>query len=55
MSCHRIYRHAMDVSSDGKTLVMGSTTGSLWVSEDEGDSWDRISAELPPVYCVRMA
>ena len=27
---------------------------SLWVSEDGGDTWQRISAELPPIYCVRF-
>jgi hypothetical protein len=31
---------------------MGSTTGSLWVSESQGQIWIRASAELPPVYAV---
>ena len=48
-----VYRHALDVSSDGKTLVMGSTTGNAWRSIDEGDSWKALSHHLPPVYCVR--
>jgi hypothetical protein len=52
---HLVYRHALEVSADGRTLVMGSTTGSVWVSENGGDSWERVSGELPPVYCVRMA
>jgi photosystem II stability/assembly factor-like uncharacterized protein len=50
-----VYRHCLDVSRDGKRLAFGSTTGSLWVSEDEGDSWQEISAHLPPVMCVRFA
>jgi hypothetical protein len=36
-------------------LVMGSTTGALWVSEDQGETWQLLSAHLPPVYCVRIA
>ena len=49
-----IYRHALDVSSDGERLAFGSTTGSLWVSEDQGDSWTTVSKHLPPVLCVRF-
>lgn len=51
---HLVYRHSLDVSDDGKTLAFGSTTGSVWTSEDGGDSWQRISPDLPPVYCVRF-
>jgi len=25
----------------------------VWVSDDAGDAWSRISADLPPVACVR--
>jgi hypothetical protein len=49
-----IYRHGFDVDATGDCLAMGSTTGSLWVSEDQGDSWAAISAHLPPVYAVRF-
>ena len=42
------------MSDDGGTLAFGTTTGSVWISEDAGDSWTRLSAELPPVYCVRF-
>lgn len=51
---HLVYRHSLDVAEDGRTLAMGSTTGSVWISEDSGDSWQRLSAELPPVYCVKI-
>ena len=47
-----VYRHALDVDEHGKTLIFGSTTGSLWVSEDGGDSWQALSSHLPPVYAV---
>ncbi len=50
-----VYRHALDVDAGGARLAMGSTTGSLWCSDDGGDSWSRVSAHLPPVYAVRFA
>ena len=34
-----VYRHGLDVDASGRTLAFGSTTGSLFVSEDAGDSW----------------
>ncbi|VUD56368.1 hypothetical protein TDB9533_02023 [Thalassocella blandensis] len=49
-----VYRHALDVSSDGVILAMGSTTGNLWVSENGGDNWQNISNYLPPIYAVRF-
>jgi len=49
-----IYRHCMDVDSSGDQLAIGSTTGALWVSEDQGDSWKCVSGHFPPVYCVRF-
>lgn len=51
---HLVFRHGLDVSQDGRTLAFGSTTGSVWISEDGGDTWQRLSAELPPVYCLRF-
>ena len=33
---------------------MGSTTGALWTSDDSGESWDLVSAHLPPIYAVRF-
>ena len=49
-----VYRHGLDVDRTGERLVMGSTTGSLWVSEDSGDSWTSVSTHLPPIYQVRF-
>lgn len=49
-----IYRHGLEVASDARTLVMGSTTGSLWLSTDAGDSWRSLSTHLPPIYAVRF-
>jgi len=47
-----IYRHGLAVADDGNTLLMGSTTGGVWVSENGGDSWQAVSLNLPPVYAV---
>jgi photosystem II stability/assembly factor-like uncharacterized protein len=49
-----VYRHGLDVDASGSQLAMGSTTGSLWVSEDAGDAWQLLNAHLPPVYAVRL-
>jgi hypothetical protein len=49
-----VYRHGLDIDTDGVTLAFGSTTGNLWVSEDQGDRWHNVSHHLPPIYCVRF-
>jgi hypothetical protein len=49
-----VFRHALDVDATGSRLVFGSTTGSVWISEDAGDSWQTITSHLPPVYAVRF-
>jgi len=49
-----VYRHALDVDATGNYLVFGSTTGSLWVSSDGGDTWQSLSHHLPPIYAVRF-
>lgn len=49
-----IYRHGMDIDASGKRLVMGSTTGNLWLSEDGGERWTAVSNHLPPIYAVRF-
>lgn len=48
------FRHALDVDDTGTCLAFGSTTGSLWVSEDQGDHWVAVNEHLPPVLCVRF-
>lgn len=50
-----VYRHGLDVDATGERLVMGSTTGSLWVTENGGDRWSCISSQLPPIYQVLFA
>ncbi|MDX2154434.1 MAG: hypothetical protein SFV54_27075 [Bryobacteraceae bacterium] len=50
-----VYRHALDVDTTGERLIFGSTTGSVWISEDGGDSWQTLSSNLPPAYAVHFA
>ena len=49
-----VYRHGLVVGDDGRTLLMGSTTGSLWSSADAGDSWSGVALHLPPIFAVRI-
>jgi photosystem II stability/assembly factor-like uncharacterized protein len=49
-----VYRHSLDVDESGQRLAMGSTTGGLWVSQDQGDSWQCLSTQLPPIHAVRF-
>ena len=49
-----VYRHALTIDGTGDRLAMGSTTGGLWVTEDQGDRWQQITHTLPPVYAVRF-
>ncbi len=48
------FRHGLDLDRSGNRLVLGTTTGGVWISEDQGDSWEAISEHLPPVYAVRF-
>ncbi|MCB1865200.1 MAG: hypothetical protein KDG50_07190 [Chromatiales bacterium] len=50
-----VYRHALAIDTSGKRLAMGSTTGSLWITEDQGDHWQSLSSNLPPVHALRFA
>ncbi len=50
-----VFRHGLAVDETGDCLVMGSSTGNLWVSENQGDSWQQVSNTLPQIYAVRWA
>ncbi len=47
-----VYRHGLDIDTSGERLIMGSTTGNLWISNNQGDSWQCLSNYLPPIYAV---
>lgn len=42
-----VYRHALDKQKD--TIAFGTTTGNLYLSEDRGENWKSISANLPQI------
>ena len=50
-----VYRHALDIDDSGNRLAFGSTTGGLWLTEDQGDRWQTLSTNLPPIHAVRFA
>ena len=47
-----VYRHCLEVSADGQDLIMGSTTGHIWIGQNAGETWVQASASLPPIYAV---
>lgn len=49
-----VYRHGLAVDSTGQSLALGSTSGALWVSDDQGDHFECVQAHLPPIFCVRF-
>ena len=49
-----VYRHGLAVDASGRRLLMGSTTGHVWASDDAGNSWQQVAAHLPPIYAVRF-
>jgi hypothetical protein len=50
-----VFRHALAIDDSGDCLAIGSTTGGVWVSENQGDSWQEVTHTLPPVYAVRWS
>ena len=50
-----VYRHALTLDATGDRLAFGSTTGGLWVSENQGEQWSNVTYTLPPIYAVRFA
>lgn len=50
-----VYRHALAIDDRGERLAFGSTTGGLWISEDQGDHWQAPPARLPPILAVTFA
>ena len=50
-----VYRHGLAVDASGDRLAIGSTTGGVWTSDDQGDRWRLLPARLPPVHAVTFA
>ncbi|MEO7151175.1 MAG: exo-alpha-sialidase [Burkholderiaceae bacterium] len=47
-----VYRHGLAIGDAGAQLLMGSTTGQLWASDDGGEHWSTVAGHLPPIYAV---
>jgi hypothetical protein len=50
-----VFRHALAIDRGGDRLAVGSTTGGLWTTDDQGDTWAPAPARLPPVHAVCFA
>jgi hypothetical protein len=51
-----VKRQAMTAdASDPVGLYLGTTSGELWMSRDEGGRWDCIAQHLPEIYAVEAA
>lgn len=50
-----VYRHGLAVDETGDRLLVGSTTGSVWSTKDQGDAWTLVTSNLPPINVVRFA
>ena len=51
-----VLREGMAIdSSDVPGLYFGTSTGQIFASTDDGDSWSEIASYLPPVWSVEVA
>ena len=46
------FRHSLDLLGD--RLVFGTACGSLYFSDDRGETWRVLANHLPPIYSVRF-
>ena len=47
-----IFRHALD--NTGDSLAFGTTAGNVYLSDDRGDHWEKLTGNLAVVYSVRF-
>jgi photosystem II stability/assembly factor-like uncharacterized protein len=51
-----VLRAAMTIDGhDSPGLYFGTSTGQLFASEDEGDSWSELAGYLPPIWSVEVS
>ena len=51
-----VKRQAMTVDAcDPVGVYFGTTSGEIWASRDEGESWSNIAGHLPEIYSVEFA
>ena len=46
------YRHALDIHQN--EVVFGTTTGNLYLSKNDGESWECLSHNLPMIYSLEF-
>ena len=42
-------------AGDPAGVYFGTNTGKLYATRDEGDSWNLIAGDLPPIYAVSVS
>jgi hypothetical protein len=42
-------------AGDPVGVYFGTTSGEVWASADEGESWTNLARHLPEIYSVEMA
>jgi hypothetical protein len=50
-----VFRHALVVDDTGNKLAFGSTTGGLWTTDNQGDTWQAAVGRFPPIHAVCYA
>ena len=51
-----VFRQAMTAdNADPVGLYLGTTSGELWMSRDEGETWRNMARHLPEIYAVEAA
>ena len=50
-----MYREGLTIDTlEPAGLYLGTNTGHLYASTDEGDTWRRLTEELPPISSVNV-
>ena len=51
-----VFRQAMTAdNADPVGLYLGTTSGEIWMSRDEGESWTNMARHLPEIYALEAA
>jgi hypothetical protein len=51
-----VKRQAMTADAASKVgIYFGTTSGEVWASRDEGESWRCLASHLPHIYAVEVA
>ena len=42
------------IDETGNRLAIGSTTGGLWTTDNQGDRWQEAPVRFPPIHAVKF-